>query len=200
LNRLRDTSRGYGWVSIALHWITAILIAYLLYLGSSIGALEGPDRMEAVNRHTSVAIASYVLLLARVVWRFWSGHPGPTAEQRGWAFTAGKYTHYAMLVALAIMLVTGPLMQFGYGRDIEVFDWFAIPTPFEGSMGLADFLHRVHAASALFIFLALLAHIGGVYKHTAFNQDGTLAKIIIPGRQSNDAAMQSAPGRSEGEP
>jgi len=195
---LNDTESGYGWVSIALHWITAILILYLLYLGSSIESLEGEARVLAIRRHTSVAIASYAILLGRVIWRFAQGHPKPYDEQRGWAFSLGKYTHFAMLIAVVVMLITGPLMQFSYGRDIQVFDWFTIPRPFEASHALADALHRVHRGTALFIFLSVLLHIGGVYKHTAFNQDGTLAKIIIPGRKSRrpPATMVAEKGES----
>jgi cytochrome b561 len=189
---LNDSATGYGWVSIALHWVTALLILYLLYLGSTIGSLEGEERMVAVKRHTSVAIASFALLLGRIVWRFACGHPGPTPEQRGWAFALGKFTHYAILLALAVMLVTGPLMQFSYGRAIEVFDWFAIPSPFAADFGRAAMLHSIHKWSAILIFLGVILHIGGVYKHTAFNQDGTLAKIIIPGRQSGKIADDAA--------
>jgi cytochrome b561 len=198
--RLKDTPTGYGLISILLHWITAILIIYLLYLGSTIGSLEGAERTLAVDRHTSVAIASYLLLIGRVVWRFYYRHPGATEEQRGWAFTMGKWTHYAITGAIIVMLVTGPLMQFSYGRAIHVFDWFVIATPFETNFELATFLHRVHTAAALFIFLGILLHIGGVYKHTAFNQDGTLAKIIIPGRQSRQTSGNVSPTDNEGEP
>jgi len=198
--RLKDTANGYGWVSILLHWVTAVVILYLLYLGSTIGSLEGLDRQRAVNSHTSIAISSYLLLLARVVWRVIYRHPGPLEEQRGWAYTLGKWTHYAMVLAIALMLVTGPLMQLSYGRDIYVFEWFAIPTPFaEPAFGFATFLHGVHSSSALFIFLTVLMHIGGVYKHTAFNQDGTLAKIIIPGRQSPHAGHEVPAVADEGE-
>lgn len=153
----------------------------------------------AVRRHTSVAIVSYLLLLGRVLWRFLVGHPDPTAEQKGWAFTLGKYTHYAMLVALALMLVSGPLMQLSYGRSIDVFGWFSIPSPTEGAFALAGLLHRIHAAAALFLFLSILLHIGGVYKHTAFNQDGTLAKIIFPGRQSSLEVGSPVPNDDKGE-
>jgi cytochrome b561 len=188
---LNDTATGYGWISIVLHWVTAVLILYLLYLGSTIGSLEGSERELAVRRHTSFAIVSYLILLGRVLWRFYWRHPGPTSEQQGWAFTLGKYTHYGMLIALTCMLITGPLMQLSYGRSIEVFDWFAIPSPSEGAFGLASLLHRVHAGAALFLFLAIVLHIGGDYKHTAFNQDGTLAKIICPGRHSGPKGGES---------
>jgi cytochrome b561 len=192
IRHLNVSAASYGWISIVLHWLTAILILYLLYLGSTIGSLEGADRDLALGRHTSVAITSYLLLLGRIVWRFVVGHPGPTEGQAGWAFTLGKYTHYVILVALLGMLVSGPLMQFSYGRDIVVFDWFTIPTPMDPSFGLAGFLRNVHTSCAIVIFLGVVLHIGGVYKHTAFNQDGTLAKIIIPRRQSVQAAQAAA--------
>jgi cytochrome b561 len=48
-------------------------------------------------------------------------------------------------------------------------------------------LHAVHRWAAILIFVAILLHIGGVYKHTAFNQDGTLTKMIIPARDGETA-------------
>jgi cytochrome b561 len=196
---LKDTETAYGWISIILHWLTAVLIVYLLYLGSSIASFEGEARTLAIRRHTSVAIAGYALLVFRVAWRFAYGHPGPTEEQRGWAFSLGKLTHLAIVAAVAVMLVSGPLMQFSYGRSIEVFDWFAISAPFAANHDLAAWLHWIHRTSALVIFGGVILHIGGVYKHTAFHQDGTLAKIIIPGRKSLATARADAPANEQGE-
>jgi cytochrome b561 len=134
-----------------------------------------------------------------VLWRSVYRHPGPTPEQRGWAHTLGRWTHYAMIVAVALMLVTGPLMQMSYGRAIRVFDWFAIPTPIEAEFALATVLHGVHTASAITLFCCVVLHVGGVYKHTAFNQDGTLAKIIVPGRQSVFVGEPAGPPGEKGE-
>lgn len=185
---LKDTATGYGWISIVLHWVTAAVIVYMLFLGSSVAGLEGDARAQMLLRHTSVGITAYVLLIARIVWRFYYGHPGPTGEQRGWAFTLGKWTHLIMLAAVAVMLVSGPVMYWAYGNDIVVFDWFVIPSPIGPSFALAEFMRSIHGTSALVIFIAVLMHIGGVYKHTAFNQDGTLAKILIADRQSGRRA------------
>jgi cytochrome b561 len=189
---LKDTATGYGWISIALHWITAVWIVVLLFLGNSIETLMGDDRAAAIVQHTSIAISGYALLILRIVWRFYWGHPGPNERQRGAAFTLGKWTHLIMLGALALMLVSGPLMVWAGGDDIAVFDWFVIPGPLAESFPLRDWLHRIHAGSALLVFLGILLHLGGVYKHTAFNQDGTLAKILIADRQSKrDRSSQS---------
>jgi cytochrome b561 len=184
---IRDTATGYGWGSILLHWATAIIIVVMLYVGSSIDSLLGAERQSTLVLHTSIAITTYALLLLRIVWRFAYGHPGPLAKQRSLFFFIGKWVHIFMLVALAVMLISGPFLVWTMGEPIRVFDWFAIPSPLEASLELNAAVHAVHSWAAMFIFVAILLHIGGVYKHTAFNQDGTLTKMIIAAREGQTA-------------
>jgi len=179
----KDTATGYGWTSIVLHWLTTFAIIALLYFGSSIAAYVGDDRAAAVRLHTSIAGVSYVFLWMRIVWRFVYGHPGPLSGQRGLFFLIGKWVHYIVLGALAVMLVSGPLTAWAGNGAIQVFDWVTIPSPFAQNFALRDFMHSVHRMSAIVVFIGILLHLGGVYKHTAFNQDGTLVKMILPGRE-----------------
>lgn len=184
--QFRDTSTGYGWLSIALHWFTAIAVIVLLFVGDTISTLEGQEREHALLLHTSIAITSYLFLWARILLRFVSGHPGPLPKQRGPFFWIGKYAHYLLLIAIAAMLITGPLMVWFGGGAIGVWDWFSIPSPFEQNFAIRDGLHRVHATSAIMILLLTLLHIGGVYKHAAFNQDGTFGKMLIPAKPDDE--------------
>ena len=178
--QLSDTETGYGWVSILLHWITAVAILMLLFIGNSIATLEGQARLDALNLHTSIGRSCYIFLWARIVWRVWVGHPGPNSGQRGFFFQLGKWTHYVILLALGLMLVTGPAMAWASGIDIAVFDWFSIAAAAEPRFDLRDAFHSVHRASAITVFIGFIMHLGGVYKHTAFNHDGTFMKMILP--------------------
>jgi cytochrome b561 len=184
---VRDTASGYGWGSILLHWVTAVIIIVMLYVGSSIDSLAGAERQSTLVLHTSIAITTYALLWLRIIWRFAYGHPGPLAKQGRFFFLVGKWVHLLMLGALAVMLISGPFLVWSMGEPIHVFDWFAIPSPLEASVELTTALHAVHRWAAILIFVAMLLHIGGVYKHTAFNQDGTLTKMIIPARDRESA-------------
>jgi cytochrome b561 len=184
-SRLRDTAAGYGWISIALHWITGVAVLVLLFVGSSIASAEDRDGM--VLLHTSIALSSYAFLWARIVWRVRTGHPGPLPNQRRSFFLVGKAVHYATLAALALMLVSGPLMVWSGGEGIGMFGWFSIPSPMSAHHALRDFLHGVHATSATVILIAVVLHLGGVYKHAAFDQDGTFGKMLVaakPGEQA----------------
>ena len=195
---MRDTATGYGWLSIALHWFTAVAVIVLLFLGDTISTVEDMEaRQDAVLLHTSVAMTSYVFLWARVILRFVSGHPGPLPRQQGVFYAIGKYTHFALLIAIAVMLISGPLMVWFGGAGIGVWGWFTIPTPFGENLAIRDTLHTVHAWSAAIILILTLAHLVGVYKHTAFNQDGTFSKMLVPGKPS-DGSSPPAMARREG--
>ena len=183
--RTRDTRTGYGWISIALHWLTAAAILTLFFIGSSIQSDPGTQE-STLRLHTSIAITAYLLLWVRIIWRFKQGHPDAMPGQAGVFYQIGKYTHYAILTAVAAMLITGPLMVWSRGEAIFVFDWFTIPGPYGANMDLFGFLHGVHVWGSRIIIVGTALHLGGVYKHAAFNQDGTFGKMLIAARE-NDA-------------
>lgn len=193
---LRDSATGYGWLSIFFHWFTAVAVIVLLFIGDSISAYETPtERSAAILRHTSVAMTCYVILWARVIYRFVVGHPGPLPKQSGLFFRIGKYVHYVLLIAIAAMLVSGPLMVWFSGAPIGVWGAFEIPGPFEQNFAVRDVLLRIHQTAALTILLLTVAHIGGVYKHAAFNQDGTFTKMLVP-QKPRDAGADAGTKRS----
>src|SRR5262249_4763155 len=101
-------------------------------------------------------------------------HPGQSAV----LFPIAKAFHYLFLVAIGVMLISGPLMVWSGGDAIEVFAW-AIPSPFAPSSGLHDLLRRVHGVTASIIILGVLLHILAALKHIVFNRDGTFDKIMI---------------------
>lgn len=190
-----DTRNGYGWLSIALHWITAIVVLALLFVGSSIASDDAARRAEMILAHTTIAVTCYALLWYRVVWRFVKGHPGPLPTQRSAFFVIGKYVHLATLAAIACMLISGPLMVWSGGEAIGVGGWFEIPSPLEPRLALRDFLHTVHRTGAIIIVTGVLLHIGGVYKHAAFDQDGTFGKMLIAARPEHGSRQAAAPTR-----
>jgi cytochrome b561 len=180
--RTSDTRTGYGWISIALHWITAIVVLTIWFIGSSIHA--DPATTESTLRlHTSIAISAYALLWIRIIWRFKVGHPGPLPGQTGVFYTIGKYCHLGMLVAIGAMLLSGPAMAWARGDAIHVWNWFAIAPPFATNMGLFDTMHSIHVWCSRVIIIGTVLHLGGVYKHAAFNQDGTFGKMLVPARK-----------------
>ena len=176
--RWKDTATGYGWVSIILHWVTAVFIIVMLFVGNSIVGARGiyDDKLRL---HTTLAFIFYLALWFRIYWRFAKGHPGPLPRQKGFFFYIGKYTHLSLLVALTGMLISGPIMAWSGGLPVNVGHMFEIASPIPMNADLFTFMHQIHVACATFLAVGALLHIGGAAKHFFINNDGTVDKILV---------------------
>jgi cytochrome b561 len=184
--RLHDTPTGYGWISIVLHWLAAAAIVALLFVGDSIGTAG--DHM--LRLHTTIALTAYVVIAIRIWWRFKEGHPGPEEGQKGWSFTVGKVVHYILVVAMGVMLVSGPLQAWSGGMAVRLFD-LEIPSPFGHSPALFEIAHEAHVWGAITLAVGTVLHIGGVFKHTIWNRDHTLIKIFMAAKPPEDSLEEN---------
>jgi cytochrome b561 len=190
--RTADTANGYGWISIALHWLAAVIVLAMFVIGTMSQSADDADYARLVHLHTSIGIAAYPLLWGRVIWRFAVGHPGRLPKQSAFFFAIGKYFHFVMLIAIAVMLLTGPLTVWTAGEPIHVFG-LAIPGPFTKLEAVQHALRAVHGTTAWFILAAMILHVLAVFKHTVLDRDGTFDKIMIAadGRRGR---LTAAPG------
>lgn len=176
-----DQADRFGWISIALHWLTAAAVLVLWFAGKGI-AFADVDKVESQrNLHMSMGIVLWLLLAGRIVWRLQSGHP----RARGltdFTHRVAKYSHYALLVAVSLMLLSGPLMAWANGAPIPVFGWFAVPGPLDESPALRNAMHTVHVASSNIILWLTLLHIAGALKHLMFHDDDAFVRMLWPRR------------------
>ena len=189
--RWKDPRSGYGWVSIAAHWFTAVVVLTMWTLGTMSQTDVQADSAWYAHLHMSLGVSAYLLLWGRILWRFAVGHPAPHPGQSALLFPVAKAFHYLFLIAIGLMLLSGPLMVWSGGDAIEVFA-FAIPSPFAPSSGLHDLLRRIHGVTASIIILGAILHILAALKHIVFNRDGTFYKIMIAdGAERGDMASAS---------
>ena len=176
--RLQDTSHGYGWISIALHWLTAAIVLTMWIVGTMSQVASEGDYQFLIHLHSTIGVATYVLLWARIAWRFKVGHPGPRPGQHTFLFPVAKWFHFLLLAAIGTMLISGPLMVWSAGDAIDVFA-FAIPSPIGANPPLHDVLRIIHGYTASLIVVGIVVHVVAVFKHMIVNRDGTFDKIMI---------------------
>jgi cytochrome b561 len=185
--QLRDTPNGYGWVSIGLHWITALGIFALLFVGSSIG---GEVSSPALTRHTTIALCLYVLFWWRIAWRIRERHPKFEDSTRPIGHRLASFVHYTLIGAMAVMLVSGPPMSWSGGRALMFFAW-EIPSPVPIDRGMFGILRSIHAWTAALIGLGVTLHICGVLKHMIVDRDSVFDRIMIPATPTGEPRGQS---------
>lgn len=170
-----DRDGGYGWISIALHWLAAAAILVLLFTGDSIASTG----LETRHIHTTIATAVWLVLAARIVWRLMQGHPPRPPGHGKLTFLAGVAMHYVLLAAIGLMLVSGPLAGWASGQGIRIFS-IHLPGAAPAQPLLHAFAQSVHIFGATTLAIGTSLHIAGVLKHMFFDRDRTLDRIMAP--------------------
>ena len=86
--------------------------------------------------------------------------------------------HVALLAAIAVLLVSGPLAVWSGGRAINVFGWFALPSPMGEMPALHKALEVAHGLAAKVMLFSIAAHVLAALKHALVDRDGTLWRIF----------------------
>lgn len=166
-----DRDNGYGWISIALHWLTAAAILALLFAGDSISVAGGAAR----NIHTTIGACAWLLLAARVVWRLWQGHPRPPGVGEV-SFRIGLIVHYALLLGILLMLASGPVAGLASGG----FEILGLHVPGVLPADVYGVARLAHVSGAWILGIGTLLHVAGVLKHMFVDRDHTLDRIMVP--------------------
>ncbi|MFN3513476.1 MAG: cytochrome b [Phenylobacterium sp.] len=173
-----NTRQAYGWVAIALHWISAGGVIALYLLGERMEeASDRAERLAALDTHVSVGLLLFTFLAARLIWSFSQPHP-ESLERNPWLRRAALGVHLLFLLMILLLIVSGPLTVWSAGRDLAVFDWFTIPSP----TGRVDWLHEagevVHKAASKLFWPLIALHVAGALKHLVVDRDRTLMRML----------------------
>lgn len=132
--------------------------------------------------HVSVGVITLVFVVARIVWRVSQGTQ-PDANTSRALNIAAALVQWGLLAALVVLMMTGPLLTWGMGQPLRIFDWLTIPSPLPPLPQWHGALEQTHTL-ATYAMLALLAlHILGALKHAVIDRDGVLQRMLVP-RQS----------------
>jgi cytochrome b561 len=178
----KDASSGYGWLSIALHWLNAVAVVMLWFIGNK---MTGPNIAEAeaadlVHVHTSVAVTVYALIWARICWRFYSRHPKGLPDQGRIPFAVARTVHYTLLITIAVMLISGPLQVWLAGDAIGFYNLGSIPSPFAANDWLAERFELAHRWGGNALFVVALVHMTAAARQLVFAQGETAKRMTAP--------------------
>ncbi len=178
-----NTERSYGWLSIALHWIVAGVIIAMLVTGFRAETLgEAGDRAgraAAMGLHISIGGALALILLLRVISSYVQRKPTPIEQPRPLMWLAGA-THHLLLIGILVQIVSGPLAIWSGGRAINVFDLYAIPSPFtERNHDAHELAETLHAIGRWIIIIFGSLHVLAVIRH-AFGKRSVLQRMLTP--------------------
>lgn len=179
----RNHSRSYGWINIALHWLTLPLVLFLLGSGIYMVTLSYYDPLyhRLPYWHKLLGVLVTGLTLVRIVWRLVDVHPADLPAPQ-WQLWAGRLVHLAFYVALLGLGITGYIFVTAEGDPIELFAGLAIPAMGTWPSDVADACGWLHRWIAYGMGALILLHTGAALEHHFLQKDATLHRMLWPQR------------------
>lgn len=184
--QIGDTPKSYGWLSIVLHWLAAALVIALWVLGERMDFQPTRElHRAAMMLHISVGVLAWVFLAAFIVWRLMQKSPA-SLEKRFALRLLAKIVQVALLLALTVQIITGPLTILALGAPLDVFGWFQIPSPLPRNHDLHELFESIHGVTANVILGLVTLHVLGALKHLLIDRDGVFQRMLGISQASAD--------------
>ena len=183
---LTDSRTGYGLISIAIHWISALLILFLFGLGIYMVDLGYYDDWyhEAPELHISLGLVVLLLMLLRVIWRIANPTPVELAAKRAQNLAA-KFVKLGLYALVFIVLISGYLITSAEGQPASMFNLIKFPVLTELSSQNVDLAGEIHEYLAWGIVLLVVLHVAGALLHHFIIRDRTLMRMLKPVKKSD---------------
>lgn len=175
---IRNSAERWGSVSIALHWLTALLILGLATVGLIMTELpSSPFKMQVYALHKSFGLTVLALALLRLLWRLLAGSPDDLPGSRLQTMAA-KAVHLALYVLLFVMPLSGWLFNSAAGFPLRWFGIVTLPKLFTGyNPDLKHLAHEIHETGFYILAALLLVHAGAALFHHYIKRDNTLKRM-----------------------
>jgi cytochrome b561 len=174
--------RRYPLRTRILHWLTALLVFTMLFIGfvmvNSIGSYA-----TLVSIHMTLGVVILAVVVVRVANRFTHRSPAlpPTVGVLEQQLVLGsEILMYALMVAQPLV---GWAMVSASGRPPIIFGSVRLPriAPFDDD--LFFLLRQTHSVLAYGLVATIAAHVSAVLLHTLTLRDGMLSRMTLPLRR-----------------
>ena len=188
----RNTTTGWGAVSMLLHWLIVLLVVLAVVLAQVMEEMpRSMARVEVYALHKSVGITVLALMLVRLAWRFLGPRPLSLPGTARWQAALAEVTHWSLYAALIAMPLSGWLYNSASNFPLQWFGLVNLPPISGRSAELKDFAHDLHETLFWVIVVLVVLHAGAAFWHHFVRRDATLERML-PARWRRRAAAEGA--------
>ncbi|MBA6139740.1 MULTISPECIES: cytochrome b [Pseudomonas] len=165
-----------------LHWLMAVLILAMLFIGVSMVADLSQRHPVLVSLHKATGLALLVLVVLRIAVRLAVPHPPlppalPTLQR--WAAGASHLLLYALMLAMPL-LGWAMLSAGDYPRPL------GLPAIAPHNLQLYAVLRQAHGWAGYLLFATVLVHVAAALMHAWVRRDGVLRSMWPGPLRRND--------------
>lgn len=171
----------YTGPAIWLHWLMALLIAGVFFLGLYMADLPmSLTRLKLFNYHKWAGVIVLALAVLRLVWRL-THQPPADVPMPGWQRLAAHGMHHLLYGLFFAVPLVGWAYSSAAGFPIVLFGVLPLPSFVAKNAELAQLIKPWHETLAWTMALLVVMHAGAALKHQFIDKDGLINRMR-PGR------------------
>ena len=177
---LKNTRENFGWVSICLHWIMAIALIAMYFVGDWMVDLDYYDTWykDAPDYHRAVGVIIGALMIFRLLWNASQAKPKYLGDDKAIVKKTAQFTHIIFYIIVFIMVVSGYLITTAKGQGVDVFGLFEVPALLADSKDRGELAGDIHEWLGLTFILLVLIHALAALLHHFKHKDRTLKRML----------------------
>ena len=191
--RWRNSTAGFGIVSITLHWLAVLLIAaaYCTMEFKSIYPKGSPGREAMAQWHYMLGLSVFALVWLRLLFRWAGGTPVIEPAPPKWQASLATAAHWALYVLMVALPLFGWAAASTKGADISLLG-LQIPPLLGPDKALSKTLKEIHEAGATAGYFLIGLHAAAGLFHHYFLRDNTLRLMRPEWRRDRSAGAPSS--------
>ena len=155
-----------------LHWIMALMILTMLFIGVGMVSTTGPAYVDLLALHRPLGIGILTLALARLVIRLMTGAPPLPKDLPAPQKLAAKGSHLLLYAAMIAMPLIGWAMLSAGGYRVALSRSLSLPAILPHDLMVYWLLRQAHTVIGVAFFLLILLHLAAALMHGLIRRDG----------------------------
>ena len=173
----------YHAAAKTLHWLTAVAVLGLLGVGLWMTGMQvSLLKLQVYNWHKWIGVAVLVLTALRLLWR-WRNPPPPLPDAVArWERALAPAGHWALLLLLLAMPLSGWLMRSAAGISVIWFGMLPLPDLVSRDTALFETLRTAHFWLSRALIVVVVLHVAAVFHHDIIRHDGIFRRMWLTRR------------------
>ena len=178
---IRNTTKSWGSVARAFHWIIGLTILGMLAFGWWMNHIPArPDRFFYRSIHADIGYMLLVAMVLRIIWRALNPTPTLPADTQPWQRIAAGVSHGTLyLITFVVIMLgwahSGARVQGDYG---SFFGLFHVPQFTSPDKAAAGFYEDVHIYAAYSLLALIVIHLAAAAWHHFIRRDRVAARMV----------------------
>ena len=198
VQRIRPVAaiRRFTPLQRTLHWVMAVCILAMLFIGVGMVSTVAPDYLTLVDIHKPLGILILILALIRLVVRLVYGAPPLPLDLPEPMKLAAYLSHYALYALMIAMPLIGWAMLSAADYPVTLWPSLWLPQIVPQSASLHTLLWNAHFYLAFVFFALILMHLAAGLFHALIRRDGVFDAMgpRLTHDEAAPAEWQKAPG------